>query len=185
MDIVSAASAVLGIVGFGLQVYQTLFAFVTKAADAEQCVQSLMIDINLTVSALREVHDLLTKEESLQKTRKGRRLFSDDGLADTRRTAEQCMAIFKSIVAFILRHSKKGKNKISTKEQDPNYLRIYRAEVISKLESIKWALVQDEVNLYMARLGTFKLSLLLILSVTSLKAQHQNLLVAPTKSPML
>ncbi|MCJ1437969.1 hypothetical protein MMC27_007356 [Xylographa pallens] len=179
MDAVSAASAVLGIVGFGLQVYQTLFTFVTKAADADQCVQALMIDINLTVSALREIHDLLEKEESLQNTRKGRRhgrrLFSDDGLADTQRTAEQCMTIFKSIVAFILKHSRKGKNEVSTNERDPNYLRIHRAEVVSRLESIKWALVQDQVNLFTARLGTFKLSLLLILSVTSLKAQHQHL----------
>ncbi|MCJ1401325.1 hypothetical protein MMC11_004537 [Xylographa trunciseda] len=175
MDAVSAASAVLGIVGFGLQVYQTLFTFVSKAADADQCVQALMIDINLTVSALREVHDLLEKEENLEETRKGRRLFSDDGLVDTKRTAEQCMTIFKSIVAFILKHSRKGRNEVSTKERDPNYLRIHRAEVVSKLESIKWALVQDKVNLFTARLGTFKLSLLLILSVTSLKAQHQNL----------
>lgn len=175
MDPLSIAAAVVGITGFGLQVHQALFAFVTNVSSADQCVQVLMTDINLTVSALRSIHDLLKGEEDLRQTSRGRRLFSDEGLADTKRTAVQCMVIFKSMVAFILKRGKKGKYDVATDDQDPNYLRLNRADILSKLERINWAVAQAQVDLYTARLVTLKVSLLLIFSVISLKGQHQDL----------
>lgn len=175
MDPLSIAAAVVGIAGFGLQVHQALFAFVNNVSNADQCIQALMTDINLTVSALRSIHELLKDEEGLRQTSRGRRLFSDDGLADTKRAAEQCMVTFKSIVAFILKKGKKGKYEVGTNDQDPNYLRLNRAHILSKLEKINWAIAQAQVDLYTARLVTFKISLLLIFSVISLKAQHQDL----------
>lgn len=174
MDPLSIAAAVAGIAGFGLQVHQVLFAFVTKASNADQSVQALMTDVNLTVSALKTIHDLLKDEEGTRHRSRGRRLFSDDGLADTKRTAEQCMVIFKSIVAFILIRGKKGKYEVATSDQDPNYLKLNRADILSKLESINWAIAQAQVDIYTARLVTFKVSLLLRFSVVSLRAQHQS-----------
>ncbi len=178
MDPLSTAAAVVGISSFGLQVYQVLFAFVTRVSDADKCVQALMTDINLTVSALKSIHELLKDEEGIRRARRGRPLFSEEGLADTKRTTEQCMIIFQNIVSFILKKGRKDKYELFTKDPNPEFLKIHRKEILSKLESINWALAQSEVELYTARLATFKLSLLLIFSVVSLKAQHRSRWVA-------
>lgn len=175
MEAVASASAVLGIAAFGLQIYETLFVFVSKAVNADQYVRSLMVDINLTVSALNRIHKLLQDDERIQKTSRGRRLFSVDGLLEAKSAAEQCMTIFKSILAFILKKGKKGKYAVATEEKHPEYLKIHRAEALSKLESINWALAQDQIELYTARLTTLKLSLVLVFTIVLLEAQHHNL----------
>jgi len=70
--------------GFRLQAYQAFFAFTTNVSNAGQHDHALMTDINLTVSALNSIRDLLKDEEGTRTTSGGRPLFSDDGHSSQR-----------------------------------------------------------------------------------------------------
>lgn len=175
MDIVGTASAVAGIVQLGLLLHQTLTAFAAKAFSADQYVQTLIIDINLTTSALENVCSLLKQDEELKGAGRAGRIFNDDSLANTQRASDQCAAISKSIIRFIVKKGRKGKYEILLETKDEDYLKIHRDDALSKLESINWALSQDQVELHLARLATLKLSLVLIFTSMSLLAQQHSI----------
>lgn len=171
MEVVAATSAVAGIVRFGLQIYQVLLDFASKVAQADQCIQALIIDIKLTTSALENVQKLLEKEEHLRKTKEEQCLFSDDAVGDIKGTAEHCFGVFKAIVSIISKDGKKGKFQ-ATASADSNFQSRLNDEVLlTKLEGVNWAFVQDKVKLQTMRLQ----DLILLFSAVHLKSQHQDL----------
>ena len=172
MDGISSVSAVLGIASFGLQLYETLKKFANKVAEAPQYLLWLATDLDLSVAALHSVQELLEREEQIRKRGQGRRLFSDKALIDTWRASDQCMVIFRSIVEFILKKGKKGTEEVVLNDRHPDYLRLNQKVLLSSLGRVNWALAQDDVERLTNRLSTFKLTLNLIVSVVSVKAQN-------------
>jgi hypothetical protein len=173
MDAVSAASAVLGIAGFGLQVYQTLADFIDKVADAHQCVVSLKTDINLANVALTQIQELMDKDERARKEKSGRRLFEDHVLSATQDATDECLVVFEDIVSFI---ETGGKLKVSkvTKRPVVEIPPLDRNAVLSKMRRIRWAFVQKQVTVYSSRLLSLKVTLNLVFSVTSFGTRYSD-----------
>ena len=174
MDGVSSISAVLGIASFGLQLYETLKKFASKVAEAHRYLHWLMTDVDLSVSAIQSVQDLLERDYEVRKSGQGRRLFNDRSLIDARRASEQCMVIFRSVVDFILKKGKKGTEEVVLDDKHPDYLRLNQKVILSSLGRVNWALAQDDVERLTNRLSTFKLTLNLVVSVVSVKAQSSD-----------
>ena len=164
MEVIAATSAIVGVVGLGLQIYGVLIDFASKVAQADQCVQALIIDIKLTTSALENIQKLLENEEDIRKKKQGRRLFSDDAVADIKRTADHCSDVFISIVSIINQNSKSGK---SGKTKETMYLKedvrlsLDEKVLLTRLQSVNWAFVQDKIKLQTTRLQDLKVSLIL------------------------
>lgn len=63
MEGIAAASAILGIAGLGLHVYETLSEFVGKAVGAHLCIVFLKTDIRITWVAIKKLHQLLEEDQ--------------------------------------------------------------------------------------------------------------------------
>ena len=167
-------ASVLGIAGFGLQLYQTLKTFANKWADAHQYLLWLMTDVDLSVSAIRGVQDLLDRDDEIRKRGQGRRLFNERSVIDARRAADQCMVIFRNVVDFILKKGKAGKEEVVLDDKHPDYLYLNQKVILSSLGRINWALAQEDVERLTNRLTTFKITLNILILVVSVKAQSSD-----------
>jgi hypothetical protein len=96
-----AASSVIGIASFGIQLSQILYQFTTQALSAKESLQTILSGIHATTCALNQVHGILAEEcENLE--RKGRAMFfSAKAIDDVKGTADKCLVIFWRIEATI------------------------------------------------------------------------------------
>ena len=179
MEVVAATSAVVGIIGFGLQIYGVLIDFASKVAQADQCVQALIIDIKLTTTALENIQKLLENEQDIRKGQQGWRLFSDDAVADIKRTADHCADVFVSIVSIINKNGRSGKNgKIRDASDAKKDVRSKLDDkvLLTRLQSVNWTFVQDKIKLQTTRLQDLKISLILLFSAVHLTHKSNQVL---------
>jgi hypothetical protein len=94
LSAIGAASSVVGVASFGIQLSQAFYQFTSQALSAKESLQTILSGVHETACALNQVHGILV-EECEYRERKGRAiLFSAKAIEDVRGTADKCLFIF-------------------------------------------------------------------------------------------
>lgn len=96
-----AAGSVVGIAGFGIQLYQILSKFVSQVRSAQEQLEGVIAEIDSTTSALEEIYYYLEKEVRNVETGKQLELFSESSLVKVKVTADKCLVVFWRIETVI------------------------------------------------------------------------------------
>ncbi|KAI0441473.1 hypothetical protein F4803DRAFT_563015 [Xylaria telfairii] len=96
-----AAGSVIGIAGFGVQLYQVLSKFVSQVRSAQEQLERVIAEIDSTTSALGEIYSYLEKEARNVETGKQLELFSESSLVKVKGTADKCLVVFWRIETAI------------------------------------------------------------------------------------
>jgi hypothetical protein len=99
-----AASSIVGIVGFGLQVATTLQTYAEATFEADDRIRDIANDISATASALQRLQAVIVRDDKLPQGR----LFSVEGLKVVNKIASQCDAVFTRIVELLNKAGKPG-----------------------------------------------------------------------------
>jgi hypothetical protein len=172
MDPLSVISGVVGVAGAGLQVALALAGFAQTVNTAGRSVKRLSDDIYSTCGALYGVAVPLCVTVSYASRNQIRNLleprknssgqeiviFSAQGLQDLQSATQFCQAIFEEIQAALKRASKQleGKRAVAGKI------------TLSVSEKAKWPFLQPEMDRLRSDLRDSKMSLQLMLSITTL-----------------
>ncbi|KAI0114016.1 hypothetical protein GGR51DRAFT_475168 [Nemania sp. FL0031] len=104
MDPVTAigvAGSVFGIVGFGIQLSELLSKYVTLARSAQEQLEDIADQIDLTAVVLNEIFAFLKREVDNNRLGRPLYLFTTESLLQIKETAVQCVVIFWRVEAAI------------------------------------------------------------------------------------
>ncbi|KAI0485371.1 hypothetical protein F4859DRAFT_470767 [Xylaria cf. heliscus] len=96
-----AAGSVVGIAGFGIQLYQILSKFVSQVRSAQEQLEGVIAEVDLTTSALGEIYYYLEKEVRNVETGKALEFFNESSLVKVKLTADKCLIVFWRIETAI------------------------------------------------------------------------------------
>ncbi|KAI8946874.1 hypothetical protein F4801DRAFT_596011 [Xylaria longipes] len=96
-----AAGSVVGIAGFGIQLYQILSKFVSQVRSAQEQLEEVIAEIDSTTSALEEIYVYLEQEVRNVETGQPLELFSESSLIKVKVTADKCLVVFWRIETAI------------------------------------------------------------------------------------
>ncbi|KAI0451837.1 hypothetical protein F5B21DRAFT_516479 [Xylaria acuta] len=96
-----AAGSVVGIAGFGIQLYQILSKFVSQVRSAQEQFEEVIAEIDSTTSALEEIYFYLEQEVRNVEAGKALELFSESSLVKVKVTADKCLVVFWRIETAI------------------------------------------------------------------------------------
>jgi len=176
------ASSVIGIAGFGLQLSQTLYQFVSTTLGAKESLRDIRDGINLAASAMKQVHGFL-QEESERLQRGGEpMLVTASALEDVKGAVDNCLIIFWRIEATIT--SQEGRkleqelvqrliayNKELKANKTPDILKPdAKLASLSKRGQLKWWYIAPKLEQYNNQLHRQQSSLQLIFSIISIRA---------------
>jgi ABC-type multidrug transport system fused ATPase/permease subunit len=182
---IGAASSVIGIASFGIQLAQVLYRFTDQALSAEESLHSIWSGIHATTSALNQVHEILA-EECEHVERHGRAIFfSAKAINDVKGTADRCLLIFWRIEATIT--SKTGSN---FEKELTKRLKTFNEELAKKKRldpipidrdlisltrwgRLRWPLIAPKLDSYNNQLQQLQMNLVLMFSVISLGAHRR------------
>lgn len=184
ITILGAAGSVVGIAGFGIQLSQVLYSFVSQTRSANRTLRSLIDGINATTGAMDQVRDLLKDEKRNIEKGHPATLFSAKALDDVKGRADQCLIIFWQIEAAITKKREARNfedelaerldafNQVITSTAEPKLPRLDIHQVLSRLESLKWTYVAPKLDQYSKELDRLQLNLVLMFQVISMRARQ-------------
>lgn len=158
MEAVGSASAIVGIVGFGLSIATTLQTYIESTKEADERLRDTAHDVAATASALQQLHTLIELDEKTE----GTKIFSKDGLKGVNDTAAQCNVVFKRIVLHL--------NNAGYSDTEPQkYLELK----ISIINHLRWPWLEPRILRCRRELERLLLKLLLMLQVVTLAQYHK------------
>lgn len=183
-----AAGSVIGIAGFALQLYASICQFYSNLASAPEELAAILEGLGSTEAALRDINELLKKEEQHEKEGKGRLLFSKNALKTIKDTSSKCLLVFWRIEGTI---TGKGDSKSFEEglrrrlEEFNEKLRNHREPPVIALDEdlakaatpyyirLTWAVkgVVSKLQGYCEQLHKFQQTLVLMFLIISLHAQ--------------
>jgi hypothetical protein len=184
LSAIGAASSVIGVASFGVQLSQVLYQFTSQAISAKQSLQTILSGIHATTCALNQVHGTLAEECDNLKQKGRAILFSAKAIDDVKGTADKCLLIFWRIEATIT--SKSGSK---LEEELVRRLIAFNHELITKkchdpikVDSalvslttwgrLRWPLIAPKLDNYNSQLQLLQMNLVLMFSVVSLHAHR-------------
>jgi hypothetical protein len=184
VTILGAAGSVVGIAGFGIQLSQVLYSFISQARSANVTLRSLVDGVHATTGAMEQVHGLL--EDEKKNIAKGHPavLFSTKALLEVKSRADQCLILFWRIEAVITkkRESRDFEDQLADRLNafnkgiatcnEPKLPRLDSHRVLSMLECLKWTYVAPKLDQYSKELDRLQLNLVLMFQVISLRARQ-------------
>jgi hypothetical protein len=173
-DPLGAASSIVGIVGFGLQLATTLQTFMELTAEAQEALHDIVFDVNATASALKQLQDIISADKATAEQHDKPPVFKDAGLREIQALAIKCEKIYKTIIVLI--HKASDSDKAKRKDDgggggelaiDPTALK-----PMTLLRKLRWPWLAPRVGRCQEQLRWLKMSLLLNLQLANL-AQAQ------------
>ena len=177
-----AAGSIVGIAGFGLQLSNVLYQYISQAKSANYSLRAILEGINATTGAMNQVHGLIDDEkESIEGGGKPI-LFSYKALGDVKKTADQCLILFWRIEATITKtdDSKCLEKKLERElhifneninaKTDSRLRKLDSVLVLSKLECLRWPFIAPKLDDYNQQLQRLQMNLILIFQVVSIRA---------------
>lgn len=142
-DPLSVVASIVGIAGAGIQLSTTLYTYAETAFYADKSLQDIARDVSLTSSVLGQLGELLKQDKQAK-------LCSENALRTADEAVTGCKAVFAEIDTALQKSLKKsgdGKG------------------AVSKLQRLKWPLVEPKMKLLQGNLDRLKSTLLLMLNV--------------------
>jgi hypothetical protein len=182
---IAAASSVVGIASFGLQLSQTLYQFISEARDAHYSIHAVVDGVNATTAAMNQVRSFLDEERDNVESGGKTVLFSDKALRDVKNALDHCLALFWRIECTLL-------NKPSPKQIDEEIkkrLDTFNKQIIEKknpetptlnenlvlkrlrkFEYLRWPYFAPKLEHYSIQLNRLQINLILMFQVISIRA---------------
>ncbi|KLU85528.1 hypothetical protein MAPG_04551 [Magnaporthiopsis poae ATCC 64411] len=183
MDPISAlgaASAVVGIAGFAIQLCEVLHKVSSEIKGAHDSLVAVVTIIESTVESLKLIHRYLDLESQNQLSGQKGGLFSKDALVFVKNNADRCLLVFWRIEATVLDRSDKNLEAIlrqrlaefdSKARAQPGNLMLNPELVhpsLSFLGRLRWPLVAPKLDEFRSQLQFHQQCLSLVFMVISL-----------------
>ncbi|KAL8406594.1 hypothetical protein RB596_005172 [Gaeumannomyces avenae] len=183
MDPISAlgaASAVIGIAGFAIQLCEVLHKVSGEIKGAHDSLVAVVAIIESTAESLRLIHQYLDVESQNQQSGQQGGLFSKDALIFVKNNADRCLLVFWRIEAAVLDKSDKNLEGIlrdrlvefdSKARAHPGDLKLSPEPVpqsLSFLGRLRWPLVAPKLDEFRSQLQFHQQCLSLVFMVISL-----------------
>lgn len=180
VSVLGAASSVVGIAAFGIQLAQVLNQFVTSTRDANQSLHDVLHSINATSLAMEQVRSLLDEDRKAVKKHQKATLFNSKALANIKGLADQCLVLFWRIEATITNKYERQRdledrieeqllafNEDITAGKGPSTPTVNDNLVLNRLQQLKWHFVEPKLEKYSRQLQTLQSSLVLMFQVAT------------------
>jgi hypothetical protein len=183
ISIIGAASSVVGIAGFGIQLSQVLYSFVSQARSANVTLRALIDGVNATTGVMDQVRGLLEDEKKNIENGHMAMLFNTKALDDVKGRADQCLIIFWRIETAIIkkREARDFEEQLAERleafnadikaKKEPKLAKLDTHRIFSKLECLKWTYVAPKLDQYSRELDRVQLNLVLMFQVISMRAR--------------
>ena len=148
---VGAVTTIIQVADVGLRLSTTLFVFAETVANADKAVNSISKDVSLTSSVLKELANILQKDN-------GPQAYSNTAVASAVAVVRECSDVFQEVENILIEKLPK----LSSRRKDKT------SRTTVALERLKWPYLQPKINLLRSNLDRLKSSLLVILNVISL-----------------
>jgi hypothetical protein len=155
-----AASGIVGIVGFGLQLATTLQTHIESSLEASERLKAIAHDISATSSALQQLEIIIEVDQKSK-----RKVFSSAGLKGVRDTAGQCEVVFKKVVGLL-------NDATGTKASSGDGTEGIEAWRLGRMDRLKWPWLEPKISRCRQELERLLLKLLVMLQVVTL-GRHQ------------
>jgi hypothetical protein len=188
-----AASAVVGLVGFSLQLGQVLQGYIGSAYKADASIRKTKQSLSSTVSVLMLLQDILEKDEAAFKEDKKKMVFTIGGLTAIRNVADNYQIILWKMEILIglavgdeaARWEKKSDNELQKEldrlrksgERAVPRLRVSSLTILGK---IRWALWEGELKELKNGIVSTEQLLTLHLNIAQVAALQQLALQQPS-----
>ena len=100
-EALGAASSIVGIIGFGLQLATTLQTYVEAVIEAEETLRDIAFDINSTASALKQLQEIIDADKADTGMQNNPKVFKDEGRKEIEVLAVQCGKLYTTIVVLV------------------------------------------------------------------------------------
>ncbi|KAI1740915.1 hypothetical protein F4680DRAFT_458473 [Xylaria scruposa] len=181
-----AAGSVVGIIGFGLQLSQILYNYLSQVWSAQERLEAVVDEIELTTSALEEIYVFLQLEVANIGRGQPLYLFSGNSLEKIRAIANRCLVIFWRVEATISGNlTTEVDNRLLEKLLEfDNKLKHYTPgsnveieleltlDPLSLREKFRWPSKAPKLDKYCKQLQRYQDSLVLLLQIVSLGQQR-------------
>jgi hypothetical protein len=183
LSALTAASSVVGVASFGIELSQALYRFTSQALSYKQSLQNILSEIHATTCALNQIHGILAEEcENLD--RRGRAVFfSAKAIDDLKEAADKCLSIFWRIEGtftnkFDPNFEDELINRFNTLNQELSAKKCPSPiEVNPSLVSLatcgrrlRWPFIASRLDTYSSQLKSLQMKLALMFSVVTLHA---------------
>ncbi len=154
-------ASVIQIADVGLRLSVRLYTFGEIVASADRSVISISKDVSLTSSVLKELGQILGKDEE--------GLLSRNAIDTADTVAKECLEVFEEMESILL---KKMPNLRTPGGKTP--------KAVLLLERVKWSYLQPKLQLLCSNLDRLKSTLLLMLNVITYARQVSGKSVSPS-----
>ena len=144
----AAVAAIIQIADIGFRLSIRLFSFAESVANADQAIISTSKDVSLTSSVLKEVGEVLKKDQSV-------RTYSANAIKTASDIVTECSEVFEAMEKVLV-------------ERFPNsssHCRDKGSRTAMALERFKWSYWQPKLQLLTGNLDRLRSTLLVMLNV--------------------
>lgn len=103
MDPLSAASGIIGIVAFGMQLATTLQTYMELTIEANEALHDIVFDINATASTLKQLQDIIDDDKEAAMRDSRRHVFQN--VTNVEVLALKCKKVYVKIIELVLKAS--------------------------------------------------------------------------------
>ena len=143
-DVLGIAASILQVIQTGVQVSICLYTFAETVSSAGKAIKELYDDIQSTNKVLDQLKIIL-ESEKLNGT------ASEGALADAESTVNDCLKVFNAIDELIRKHALEPVTPTPSKTPWK-----------TRLNALKWPMIQPKVRLYRSSLQKHKTNLILM-----------------------
>ena len=144
----AAVASIIQIADIGFRLSIKLFSFAESVANADQAIISTSKDVSLTSSVLKEVGEVLRKDQSV-------RTYSANAIKTASDIVTECSEVFKAMEKVLV---EKVPNSSSNRRDKAS-------RTTMALERFKWSYWQPKLQLLRSNLDRLRSTLLVMLNV--------------------
>ena len=144
----AAVATIIQIADIGFRLSVKLFTFAETVASADQAIISTSKDISLTSSVLKEVGEILRKDQSLHK-------YSANAVSTATAIVTECSEVFQAMEKILVEKVPS----ISSNRRDQS------SRTTMALERFRWSYWQPKLQLLRSNLDRLRSTLLVMLNV--------------------
>jgi hypothetical protein len=174
-EAIGTASAIVGIVSFGLELASALQTFISAVQEAEERLTAIAQEIGATAAALQQLQTLIDRDKAEET--ENRRVFKDAGLDEIVSLAGKCHKVYETIAELLGKAAgteaknganddkDDGTNGISFESSTSNRMQNVTVRVISLGRRMRWPWLEPRITRCHEQLRWLKMSLLFDLQV--------------------
>lgn len=156
-EALGAAGSIVGIVGFALQLSNTLQVYVETVAECEEIIKEIVFDINSTASALQQLQKFLEDDGKHSGNDVQPGSVTRQGQLEAKRLASKCERVYNNIVTLVIKASGKGEGEESL---DETLATLQNLQTVTFSRKLRWPWLHPKIQRSQNELRWLKVSLM-------------------------